>query len=278
MLLEKKELTKLRKSAEKKLNEKIEKIKFFSINTITNEIDNIQLSYENEDYTFFANIADDIIFSNASDEYKDDFSTHEHNENVLELAKLITQDYIVKLKILIQNNYLILDSEKSSAAQGLLVLKTQEDVDLGLSLKEVLNNFKERVKNTFVFFMYDEPKWLKAGGRFPKIAQIGLQKIKDFNVSLVLREKGGVIRPVAFKKNATNLVDPLFDEFKKFTKGVEKRINVVITHGDDMIQANKLRKKLETLKNVKVLYIKLLDIVLGAHIGPNALVINFEYD
>ena len=117
MLLEKKELTKLRKSAEKKLNEKIEEVKFFSINTITNEIDNIQLSYENEDYTFFANIADDIIFSNASDEYKDDFSTHEHHENVLELAKLITQDYIVKLKILIQNNYFILDSEQKTFDQ-----------------------------------------------------------------------------------------------------------------------------------------------------------------
>ena len=112
-----KELTKLRKSAEKKLNEKIEEVKFFSINTITNEIDNIQLSYENEDYTFFADIADDIIFSNASDEYKDDFSTHEHHENVLELAKLITQDYIVKLKILIQNNYFILDSEQKTFDQ-----------------------------------------------------------------------------------------------------------------------------------------------------------------
>ena len=38
MILDKKEIAKLRKSAEKKLNEKIEKIKFFSINTITNEI------------------------------------------------------------------------------------------------------------------------------------------------------------------------------------------------------------------------------------------------
>ena len=103
MLLEKKELTKLRKSAEKTLNEKIEKVKFFSISTITNEIDNIQLSYENEDYTFFADIADDIIFKNATEEYRDDFSSHEHNENVLELAKLITQDYIIKLKILIKN-------------------------------------------------------------------------------------------------------------------------------------------------------------------------------
>ncbi len=104
MLLEKKELTKLRKSAEKTLNEKIEKVKFFSINTITNEIDNIQLAYENEDYTLFADIADDIIFKNATEEYRDDFSSHEHNENVLELAKIITQDYIIKLKILIKNN------------------------------------------------------------------------------------------------------------------------------------------------------------------------------
>ena len=98
MLLEKKELTKLRKSAEKKLNEKIEEVKFFSINTITNEIDNIQLSYENEDYTFFADLADSIIFENISEEYRDDFSSEDHNENVLELAKLITQDYIIKLK------------------------------------------------------------------------------------------------------------------------------------------------------------------------------------
>ena len=69
MLLEKKELTKLIKSAEKILNEKIEKVKFFSISTITNEIDNIQLSYENEDYTFFDDIADDFIFKNITEIY-----------------------------------------------------------------------------------------------------------------------------------------------------------------------------------------------------------------
>ena len=117
MLLGKQELTKLKKYSEKILNEKIEEIKFFSNNTITNEIDNIQFSYENEDYTFFADIADDIISLNASDEYKDDFSSHEHHENVLELAKLITEDYIIKLKILIKNNYFILDSEQKTFAQ-----------------------------------------------------------------------------------------------------------------------------------------------------------------
>ena len=117
MLLDKKELTKLKKYAEKELNNKIEKVKFFSLNTITNEIDKIQVSYENEDYTFFADLADSIICENISEQYRDDFSSEDHNENVLELAKLITQDYIIKLKILIKNNYLVLDSEKNTFEQ-----------------------------------------------------------------------------------------------------------------------------------------------------------------
>ena len=143
MLLEKKELTKLIKSAEKILNEKIEKVKFFSISTITNEIDNIQLSYENEDYTFFADIADDIIFKNTTEEYRDDFSSHEHNENILELAKLITQDYIIKLKILIENNYFVLDNEQKTFEQieNIKLIKekeylTQEEVSLIYQIKK----------------------------------------------------------------------------------------------------------------------------------------------
>ncbi|PRM99216.1 helix-turn-helix domain-containing protein [Aliarcobacter cryaerophilus] len=117
MLLKKKELTKLKKYAEKELNNKIEKVKFFSLDTITNEIDKIQESYENEDYTFFADLADSVIFENISEEYRDDFSSEDHNENILELAKFITQDYIIKLKILIKNNYVVLDSEKNTFEQ-----------------------------------------------------------------------------------------------------------------------------------------------------------------
>ena len=143
MLLDKKELTKLKKYAEKELNNKIEKVKFFSLNTITNEIDKIQESYENEDYTFFADLADSIIFENISEEYRDDFSSEDHNENVLELAKLITQDYIIKLKILIKNNYVVLDSEKNTFEQieSIKLIKekkylTSEEVSLIYQIKK----------------------------------------------------------------------------------------------------------------------------------------------
>jgi len=172
----------------------------------------------------------------------------------------------------------VLDSQKASGAQALLILKAMEDIEKGINLKEIKDNFNKRIKKVFLFFMYDNPKWLKAGGRFPKIAQIGLQKMKDFNISIIMREKDGVIKPMTIKKNVTNLVDPLFDEFKKFTKNTKEKISVVITHGDNIKEALKLKEKLETLKNIEVLYVSLLDVVLGAHAGPNLLLINFIYE
>jgi len=172
----------------------------------------------------------------------------------------------------------ILDSQKASGAQALLVIKAIEDIEKEANLKQITDNFNERVKKAFLFFMYDNPKWLKAGGRFPKIAQIGLQKMKDFNIGIIMREKGGVIRPMTIKKNVRNLADPLFDEFKKFTKDIKEKISVVITHGDNDKEALKLKEQLETLKNIEVLYVSLLDVVLGAHAGPNTLLINFIYE
>ena len=172
----------------------------------------------------------------------------------------------------------ILDSEKASGAQAFLTLKTIEDIEKGLNLKEILENLNERIKKTFLIFMYDNPKWLKASGRFPKIAQIGLQKMKDFNIGIVMREKEGVIRPMTIKKNIKDLAEPLFDEFKKFTKNTKNKISIIITHGDNEKEAIKLKQKLETLNNIEVLYISLLDVVLGAHAGPGSLLLNFMYE
>ncbi|MDD3032508.1 MAG: DegV family protein [Candidatus Pacebacteria bacterium] len=172
----------------------------------------------------------------------------------------------------------ILDSLKSSAAEGLLVIKAQEDIVRGLSLKEIIDNFNRRIKDTFIIFMYDKPIWVQAGGRFPKITQVVLQKMKDFNISIVMREKGGVLKPMTIRNNVKELAEPIFEEFKKFTEKTKRKISVVIVHADNEIEALKLKEKVETLKNVKVLYVKMLDVVLGAHAGPGSLLINFIYE
>ncbi|MDD3046297.1 MAG: DegV family protein [Candidatus Pacebacteria bacterium] len=172
----------------------------------------------------------------------------------------------------------VLDSEKGSGAQGLLVLKALEDVEKGLELGKIEKNIKERAKKSFLIFMYDNPKWVMASGRCPKIAQIGLQKLKDLKMGVVMREKDGVLKLMSIKRNTIDLAEPLFEEFRKMTKDVKTRISVVIAHGDNQKEADKLKEKLESLKNVKVLYSTLLDVVLGAHAGPDALLLNFIYE
>ncbi|MDD4358386.1 MAG: DegV family protein [Candidatus Pacebacteria bacterium] len=172
----------------------------------------------------------------------------------------------------------VLDSETASGAQALLIVKALEDIEKQLRIEEIINNFNKRIKDTFLFFMYDNPKWLKSGGRFPSLAALGLQKIRAMNIGIVMREKGGVIRPMAVKKNIRGLAEPLFDEFKKFTRNTQKKIKVIITHADNPNEAKKLETLLSPLQNVNVLYSSIMDIVLGAHAGPNTLLINFIYE
>ncbi|MDD4662185.1 MAG: DegV family protein [Candidatus Pacebacteria bacterium] len=172
----------------------------------------------------------------------------------------------------------VLDSKKGSGAQALLILKALEDIEQGLSVKEIKEKIEKRAKNSFLIFMYDKPKWVMASGRCPKIAQVGLQKLKDLKMGVVMREKDGVLKLMTIKRNVKDLTEPLFEEFKKITKDTKTKISVIIAHGDNQEEVEKLKEKLGELKNVKVLYSTLLDVVLGAHAGPGALLLNFIYE
>ena len=106
------------------------------------------------------------------------FYTHEHNENVLELAKLITQDYIIKLKILIKNNYLVLDSEKNTFEQiesiklikekecltseeVSLIYQIKKDKLLELRTKKILPYFQMEDNGKVLFYKNDIEKFIK---------------------------------------------------------------------------------------------------------------------
>lgn len=171
----------------------------------------------------------------------------------------------------------VLDSETASGAQSLLIIKIIEDIEKRLGLEKIINNFHKRVKDNFLIFMYDNPKWLKSSGRFPKIAAIGLSKIKEMDMGVVMKVKDGVIRPMSLKKNVKTLAEPLFEEFKKITKNTKKRIRVIITHADNPKEAKRLKQMLTKLENVDVLYTSIMGAVLS-HAGPNTLLLNFQYE
>jgi len=173
---------------------------------------------------------------------------------------------------------IILDSETGSGAQGLLMDSIVSDIKKNLLLDEIIDNFKKNIKNNFLIFTYDDPKWLFAGGRMPKILPYGLQKMKQMKIGVIMCVKDKRIRPYSIKRNFFELATPLFEEFEKKTSGIKEKINVIISHGDNPEQANKLKSLIEIKNNVEIKNIDLLDIVLGAHTGPNTIVLSWQYE
>jgi len=172
----------------------------------------------------------------------------------------------------------ILDSETGSGAQGLLMIEIIKNIKENLNLEKIIEKFKSNVKNNFLIFAYDDPKWLFAGGRMPKILPYGLQKMKQMKIGVIMCVKDKKIRPYSIKRNFFELATPLFEEFEKKTNGIKEKINVIISHGDNPEQANKLKQLIEKKENVEIKNIDLLDIVLGAHTGPNTLVLSWQYE
>ena len=176
-----------------------------------------------------------------------------------------------------QKRIFILDSETGSGAHGLLMMKIVEDLKNKLNIDKIIENFNKNIKNNFLIFTYDDPKWLFAGGRMPKILPYGLQKMKQMKIGVIMCVKNKTIRPYTIKTNFFELATPLFDEFVKKTKDFKGKINIIISHGDNPEQANKLKGFLEKIENVNI-NVSLLDVVLGAHTGPNTVVLSWQYD
>jgi DegV family protein with EDD domain len=171
----------------------------------------------------------------------------------------------------------ILDSGTGSGAQGLLMMKIVKDVEKSLTLEKIINNFNENLKNNFLIFAYDDPKWLFAGGRMPKFLPYGLQKMKEMKIGVIMCVKDKKIRPYTIKKNFFELATPLFEEFVKKTKDFKGKISVIISHGENIAQANKLKELIEKEREVEM-NVSLLDIVLGSHTGPNTVVLSWQYE
>ncbi|WP_152057723.1 helix-turn-helix domain-containing protein [Aliarcobacter butzleri] len=112
MILDSKEINKLVKFTNKFINEKVENFKFLSNDVIENELENIQVDLQHQNYTLFSDLVDDVIFENVEN-YSENYLSENHIVNIENLAKLVFENYISKLRFLINNTSLILDNEKN---------------------------------------------------------------------------------------------------------------------------------------------------------------------
>jgi DegV family protein with EDD domain len=176
-----------------------------------------------------------------------------------------------------QERVFIIDSWQCSAGQAIFVLKTIDLIKEGKSTKEIveeLEKFRSKIK---LFVMFEDPKWLENSGRISPLVGKFLRTLAQKGIRTFLTFRKGKLIPGGIRMQAKDTVLVFFNQFEKENRAIkntDKKIKVVITHGDDFSSAQRLKEMIEKeYQNAKVEFVNIINNIVGAITGPNTLVI-----
>ena len=167
-----------------------------------------------------------------------------------------------------------IDSISATTVNGLLAILAVNKREEGLSAEETAAWLEEKKHSVFGVVTVDDLMYLHRGGRLSKLSAVGgsLLGIKPIiNIqpdgSLALKEKVRG-REAALKFLVSHLK-------RTTTRGVALD-TVCISHTDCEDDANKLAEMVKDAVNVEQIEIIMMGPVIGAHVGPGAVVLVYE--
>jgi DegV family protein with EDD domain len=170
----------------------------------------------------------------------------------------------------------VLDTFNVTIGEGLIDLWVAKMIQEGKDEREIFEKFPKIVQNTHLFGMVENPKWLERGGRISHSLALLLEKMQKIGMRPLIGVKNGKVKPVALKMRAKNVPEALFRELKKEIEKFKEKseIKVAIGHADNLEGAKKLKELIEeNLKGIEILFLGLIDPIIGVHVGPGALAI-----
>ncbi len=177
------------------------------------------------------------------------------------------------------NNVFVIDSLNGTASLGLIILKAVEIVESGKPLAEILKELENYSHQALLYAMLEDPKRLEASGRISPMVANWMRKAQKIGLRPLLGVKEGKIGPIGIKTGVKDLPTALFKELESKTKDFkenDKKIRVAITHGDNLERAQKLKEMIEkNLENVEIVFVNLIDDVLGVLLGPDSLALGW---
>jgi hypothetical protein len=168
----------------------------------------------------------------------------------------------------------ILDSLQAAASQALLVLRAIEMIQEQREITEVIDELKElRENKTHLYIIFEDPRWIEAGGRMSKSQANWVRRMKKINLHPLITIKDGVITKggVIWAKDMAEALFKKISKESQKTRKQGKRIRVIIGQADNLEGAEKLRKLLKEIK-AEVPFVSLASPVICAHTGPGTLI------
>ena len=186
----------------------------------------------------------------------------------------------------------IIDSLSASCGQAIIILKAIDLIESGKKAEEIVKELEKFIPQVRLFVIFEDPKWLEASGRISHLVANLLRKIAQAGIRPLLTFRNGKLIPAGIKGGAKDIPTALFKQFEVKTKRARlqptfhpltgggpldgKKIRAVITHGDDFQGAQRLRETIEKeFNNVEIVFLNIIDNVVGAPTGPNTLAISW---
>jgi len=173
----------------------------------------------------------------------------------------------------------VIDSLNGSAGQALLILKALDLAKEGKEAEEIVKEIEEIRPQIHLYGIIEDPKWLEASGRISHLVANLLRKMMKAGILPMLFFKNGKLTPSIIRTKAKDKPSVILEKFsadiKKFNKESSK-IRAVITHGDTPKEAQRLKEIVEKeFKNVEIVFLNIINNVVGSPTGPGILVFSW---
>jgi len=171
----------------------------------------------------------------------------------------------------------VVDTLNITCGEALLVLKAIDLINEGKEVEEIIKELEKLIPRVRLYGMLEEIKWLEASGRISHTLANWVKRMQKIGFRPIIGIKKGVIKAIGIKAGAKDIPTALFHQFEAKTKQFRnrgKKIRVAITHGDNFEGAQRLKELIEkNFKNTEVVFINLIDNVIGVLVGPDTLIL-----
>jgi len=168
----------------------------------------------------------------------------------------------------------VFDSFNASAGQALLILKAIELIQSQLEINEVVVELKMAIPQIQLYGFLADPKWLEWGGRMSHSQASWARRLQKIGVRPLIGVKDGKVEKIGFRFRVKEIPEAIFREIEIKSRKIRrnnKKIRVVITHCDNLEDAQRLKEKLKEIK-AEVSFINLTGPVVGVHVGPGSII------
>jgi len=173
-----------------------------------------------------------------------------------------------------------IDSLNASGGQALFILKAVDLINQGKELEEIIKELENFIPEIHCYVVFGDPKWAEASGRISHFVANILKGLIKVGIRPILTFKNGVLVPVLLKTHTKDVPIALFNYLKSETEKLikrEEKIRVIITHGDNLSGAERLKEMIEKeMKNAEVVFINIINNVVGVPAGPDTISVSWS--